>query len=169
MSSLREDRIITIDDLCGQEVAAFLEEHIKDMKAISPPESKHALDLDGLKKPDVTVWTIWDGDTLIGCGAIKELDSTHGEVKPMRTAASYRGKGVGSMLLQHIINEAKQRGYRCLSLETGSMSFFEPARQLYQKFGFQHCGPFLTYKADTNNVFMTKELCSILQFEYSYR
>ena len=149
---------IKVDDLSNPEIAVFLEEHIKDMKSVSPPESKHALDLEGLKKPEITFWTVWDGTTLMGCGAIKELDAEHAEVKSMRTASSYRGKGIASRLLEHIVNEAKQRGYRRLSLETGSMPYFEPARTLYEKFGFTRCAPFSTYKEDMNSVFMTKEL-----------
>jgi putative acetyltransferase len=128
------------------------------MRATSPPESKHALDLEGLKNSDITFWTVWDGETLVGCGAIKELDAQHAEVKSMRTASSHRGKGIASRLLQHVISEAKQRGYRRLSLETGSMPFFKPARLLYSKFGFVPCAPFSTYKEDTNSVFMTKDL-----------
>ena len=154
---------ITVDDLSAPEIALFLQEHITNMRAISPPESKHALDLEGLKKPEITFWTVWHGVTLIGCGAIKELDATHAEVKSMRTAEGYRGQGIASRLLQHIIQEAEQRGYERLSLETGSMAFFEPARTLYAKFGFTHCGPFSTYKEDINSVFMTKELPNGLQ------
>ncbi len=149
---------ISVDDLSNPEIAVFLEEHIKDMKAVSPPESKHALDLEGLKEPEITFWSVWDRATLIGCGAIKKLDAEHAEIKSMRTAAPYRGNGIASKLLQHIINEAKQRGYRRLSLETGSMSYFEPARTLYKKFGFTYCAPFSTYQEDANSVFMTKEL-----------
>ena len=150
---------IKVDDLSKHEIAAFLEEHIQEMKSVSPPESKHALDLKGLRKPEITFWTVWDGTVLIGCGAIKELDVKHAEVKSMRTAASYRGKGIASKLLQHIIDESQQRGYQRLSLETGSMAYFEPARSLYKKFGFAVCSPFSTYREDVNSVFMTKELC----------
>jgi len=149
---------IKIDDLSGSEIAEFLEEHIREMKSVSPPESKHALDLAGLRKPDITFWTVWDGSRLIGCGAIKELDANHAEIKSMRTTASYRGKGIASMLLQHILNEAKLRGYRRISLETGSMPFFEPARNLYAKYGFKNCAPFSTYKEDPNSVFLAKDL-----------
>jgi putative acetyltransferase len=149
---------IRVDDLFGAEIADFLEEHIKDMKAVSPPESKHALDLEGLRKPEITFWTVWDGNSLIGCGAIKELDVEHAEVKSMRTSIAHRGKGVASMLLQHILKEAKLRGYQRISLETGSMPFFEPARNLYRKYGFNICAPFSTYKEDSNSVFMTKKL-----------
>lgn len=112
-----------IDDLRGCEIAEFLKEHIREMKSVSPPESKHALDLEGLRKPEITFWTVWDEGRLIGCGAIKELGADHAEIKSMRTAASYRGKGVASMLLQHILKEAKLRGYRRISLKTGSMPF----------------------------------------------
>jgi putative acetyltransferase len=149
---------IEIDDLTGPEIAAFLEEHLHDMRAISPPESKHALDLDGLRQPEITFWTVWDGSRLIGCGALKELDARHGEIKSMRTSAAYRRSGVASRLLQHIIDTAQARRYRRLSLETGSMPFFAPARRLYAKFGFVSCPPFADYVEDPNSVFMTRLL-----------
>ena len=149
---------IKIDDLCGSEIAEFLEEHIREMKSVSPPESKHALDLEGLRKPEITFWTVWDEGGLIACGAIKKLDANHAEIKSMRTCVSYRGKGVASMLLQHILKKAKLQGYQRISLETGSMPFFAPARNLYTKYGFKYCAPFSTYKEDPNSVFMTREL-----------
>jgi putative acetyltransferase len=149
---------IRIDDLSGPEIAAFLEEHIRDMRAVSPPESKHALDLESLRKPEVTFWTVWDGSVLAGCGALVELDAAHGEVKSMRTASACRGKGVASMLVRHMLEEAVRRGYRRLSLETGSTTFFAPARALYAKFGFAPCRPFSGYKKDPNSVFMTRAL-----------
>jgi putative acetyltransferase len=149
---------IRIDDLTGSEIAAFLEEHIRDMKSVSPPESKHALDLDGLRSPDITFWTVRDETGLIACGAIKRLDAEHAEVKSMRTASSCRGQGVASTLLRHMLDEAGRRGYRRLSLETGSMPFFEPARKLYEKFGFGYCTPFADYRDDPNSVFMTRIL-----------
>ena len=149
---------IRVDDLSGPEIAGFLEDHIRDMRSVSPPESKHALDLEGLRKPDITFWTVWENHQLVGCGAIKELDSTHGEIKSMRTRASHRGKGIGSFVLKHILSVAKERGYRRVSLETGSMAFFEPARRLYTSHGFRDCAPFANYKEDPNSVFLTKEL-----------
>lgn len=149
---------IKIDNLLGAEIANFLEEHIQEMKAVSPPESKHALDLEGLRKPEITFWTVWDNDNLVGCGAIKKLDAEHAELKSMRTKVSCRGKGVASMLLKHILNEAKLRGYQRVSLETGSMPFFDPARNLYRKYGFKDCAPFATYKEDPNSFFMAKDL-----------
>ncbi len=149
---------IIVDDLSGPEIAGLLEEHLADMRRVSPPESVHALDLDGLRKPEVTFWTVWDGGTLAGCGALKELDPRHGEIKSMRTAADYQMRGVASLLLGHLIEEARRRGYRRLSLETGSMTFFEPARRLYARFGFRTCEPFAGYREDPNSVYMTREL-----------
>jgi putative acetyltransferase len=147
---------IRLDDLTGPEIAQLLQEHLDDMHLHSPPESVHALDLDSLKKPDVTFWSIWSEDgRLVGCGALKELDETHGEIKSMRTANVFRGKGAGKLMLRHIVDEAKRRGYSRLSLETGSMAAFEPARQLYESHGFKNCGPFADYVLDSNSVFMT--------------
>jgi putative acetyltransferase len=152
---------IRIDDLRGPEIAAFLDEHIRDMRSVSPPESKHALDLDGLRKPDITFWTVWDDRQLVGCGAIKELDAAHGEIKSMRTSASHRKKGVATFVLQHILRVAKERGYSRVSLETGSMPFFEPARRLYRSHGFRECAPFANYREDPNSVFLTKDLTEV--------
>ena len=100
----------------------------------------------------------WDGEQLIGCGALKELDSRHGEIKSMRTASSHRRKGAAKQMVQHILAEARRRGYRRLSLETGATEAFEPARRLYEKFGFDYCGPFGDYGADSNSAFMTKQI-----------
>ncbi|WP_312871772.1 GNAT family N-acetyltransferase [Amycolatopsis acididurans] len=149
---------IEIDDLSGPEIAEFLAEHLADMQAMSPPESKHALDLEGLRKPDVTFWTLKDGDVIVGCGALKALDPGHAEIKSMRTGAAYRGRGVASRVLTHLIAEARARGFSRLSLETGSMEFFAPARALYAKHGFEYCEPFGDYREDPNSVFMTLTL-----------
>ena len=149
---------IRVDDLRGAEVIELLQEHLRCMRLVSPPESVHALDLDGLRKPGVTFWSIWNGSDLAGCGALKELNEKHAEIKSMRTAYAYQRKGVASQVLRHLMEEAKRRGYRRLSLETGSMEYFEPARRLYASFGFSHGGPFGDYGEDLNSVFMTKEL-----------
>ncbi len=149
---------IRVDDLRRPAVIRLLEDHLRSLRAVSPPESCHALDLDGLREPDVTFWTLWIGSEVAGCGALKELDAEHGEIKSMRTADAHRRKGVASRVLEHIIAEARGRGYRRLSLETGSMEFFEPARQLYSSFGFTLCRPFATYVDDPNSVFMTREV-----------
>jgi len=149
---------IKVDDLSGVEIATLLKIHLQSLSALSPPESMHALDLDSLRKPEITFWSVWDGNELAGCGALKELDREHAEIKSMRTAAGHLRKGVASRMLEHIIQEARRRKYRRLSLETGSMAAFEPARRLYAKFGFKACGPFVGYVEDPNSVFMTLEL-----------
>ena len=150
---------IKIDDLKGSEIHQLLREHLQNMKLLSPPESVHALDIDALCKPEITFWTVWENGELLGCGALKELDSQHAEIKSMRTSSSRLRKGVATHLLNHIIEEANRRRYRRLSLETGSMEAFEPARRMYAKFGFEYCGPFADYIEDPNSVFMTRELC----------
>ncbi|WP_308367777.1 MULTISPECIES: GNAT family N-acetyltransferase [unclassified Microbulbifer] len=149
---------IKVDDLNGPEVAELLSEHLSGMAQHSPPESIHALDLEALRRPEITFWSAWDGPELMGCGALKALDTRHAEIKSMRTASAYLRKGVARQLLQHILDQARSRGYRRLSLETGSMAAFEPARRLYASFGFEYCGPFADYREDPNSVFMTREL-----------
>ena len=126
------------------------------MRAISPPESVHALDLDGLRRPEITFWTAWSGNALLGCGALKELSPDHGEVKSMRTARAHRRSGVARAMLAHIVAAARRRGYQRLRLETGSMAEFAPARSLYERFGFRYCEPFAGYVDDPNSVFMTR-------------
>ncbi|MDM5197201.1 GNAT family N-acetyltransferase [Fictibacillus enclensis] len=150
--------VIREDDLTGTEIRSLIGEHLQGMQLYSPPESIHALNLDGLRKPDITFWSVWTDGELMGCGALKELDAQHGEIKSMRTATSHLRKGVAQKLLQHIIAEAKHRGYERLSLETGSMEAFEPARRLYARFGFEVCEPFAHYTNDPNSVFMTMKL-----------
>jgi putative acetyltransferase len=149
---------IIVDDLSGHDVHDLLREHMRNMHLHSPPESVHALDLDGLRQPEITFWTAWEGGELLGCGALKELDETHGEIKSMRTAAAHLRKGVGRRILQHILAEARRRGYRRVSLETGSGEAFQPAQRLYESFGFAYCGPFDGYVEDSFSVFMTLEL-----------
>ncbi len=136
----------------------FLEEHMAQMRRQSPPESVHALPIEGLRRPEVTFWSIWEDGELLGCGALKELDALHGEIKSMRTVARHLRKGVATAMLNHILEEARRRGYRCLSLETGVQPAFEPARRLYERTGFSSCGPFADYTDDPNSVFMTKEI-----------
>ena len=149
---------IKLDDLKDPRVHELLNEHVLSMMAISPPESVHALDLDKLKKPDISFWSAWEGEELLGCGALKELDDLHGEVKSMRTASAHLRKGVAGQILAHIVDAARRRGYRRVSLETGSMEEFAPARALYERSGFTYCGPFADYTDDPNSVFMTIEI-----------
>jgi putative acetyltransferase len=156
---------ILVDDLTGQAIADFLEEHVQEMRSITPLESKHALDLDGLRKPEITFWSVMDGDVLVGCGAIKRLDPDHAELKSMRTKPARKRSGIASLLLEHILAEARRMGFTRISLETGSAEFFEPARSLYRKFGFSDCEPFADYKPDPNSAFMTRLLSTVSKVE----
>lgn len=145
----------TLDD---PRVAGLVRLHLTRARAETAVGSSHALDLSGLRAPDVTFWSAWEGNELAGVGALRTLDADHGEVKSMFTAESLRGKGVGSAILRHIIQQAKARGMTRLSLETGSWPYFEPARALYRRHGFTECPPYAHYKPDPNSVFMTLEL-----------
>lgn len=149
---------IEIDDLSRPAIHALLKEHLQSMRALSPPESVHALDLDKLRQPGISFWSAWEGTTLLGCGALKELDPKHGEVKSMRTPEALRRRGAGRAILTHLVEVARARGYQRLSLETGSMAAFLPAQRLYRSFGFDYCGPFADYLEDPNSVFMTLRL-----------
>jgi len=149
---------IEIDDLTRPEVHALLNEHLANMYELSPPQSVHALDLAKLRTPDITFWTVWEDDELIGCGALKELTPTHGEIKSMRTPKRLRRRGAGRAVLAHIIETAKRRGYRTLSLETGAHAACLPAQNLYRSFGFDYCGPYANYREDPNSVFMSLTL-----------
>ena len=149
------------DDLTGDEVQALLRLHLAGMHENSPPESVHALDLSGLCAPGVTFWTAWDKADLLGCGALKELDPAHGEIKSMRTAPAHLRKGVAARLLEHVIAVAETRGYKRLSLETGSGAAFEAAHALYGRYGFEACGAFADYpKDDPFSRFMSRALSS---------
>lgn len=146
------------DDLSGAAVRALLEEHLEDMYATSPPESVHALDLDALRAPDIAFYSAWDGDTLLGCGALRDLGGGHLEIKSMRAARGQRGRGTGAAILRYLLDEAVRRGAVRVSLETGIEPYFEPARRLYQRHGFVECAPFSDYVPDPNSVFMTRRL-----------
>ncbi|HEY6794100.1 MAG TPA: GNAT family N-acetyltransferase [Kineosporiaceae bacterium] len=149
---------IIVDDLSGQQIAGFLQEHLEQMRSISPPGSKHALALDELREPDITFWSVLDQEVLIGCGALKRLDPEHAELKSMRTAPARRRSGIAELLLRHVIAEARRMGFNRISLETGSADFFLPARRLYEKFGFEYCPPFGDYAPDQHSAFMTRTL-----------
>ena len=149
---------LEVDDLSRPAIHALLNEHLQSMYELSPPESVHALDLEKLRKPEITFWSAWEGPLLLGCGALKELDPTHGEVKSMRTPNAHRRRGAGRAILSHVIGVAKSRAYERLSLETGAQAAFEPARRLYESFGFSYCGPFGDYIEDPNSAFMTLRL-----------
>ena len=141
-------------------ILKLLEEHLADMNATSPPESVHALDVSSLQDESVTFWSGWKANKLMGCAAIKRLDANHVEIKSMRTSSVARNQGVASLLLQHALDFSRQEGITRVSLETGSMGFFAPARALYEKYGFHYCEPFGDYTLDPNSQFMTLELHS---------
>jgi putative acetyltransferase len=149
---------IEVDDLTRPAVHALLQEHLQNMHAWTPAESVHALDLEALRRPEVTFWTAWENELLVGCGALKELDPGHGEVKSMRTPAAIRRRGAGRATLERIVAEARTRGYLRLSLETGAAETFAPARRLYESAGFVACGPFDGYVEDPNSLFLTLAL-----------
>jgi putative acetyltransferase len=146
------------DDLTGKKIVDLLREHLENMHEITPPESVHALDLEALRSPDITFWTAWEDDELLGCGALKELDASTGEIKSMHTVKAHRRKGIASKILDRIIQEAERRAYNCLNLETGVFPEFAPARALYARYGFEYRGSFAEYIDDPNSVFMTKKL-----------
>ena len=149
---------IQLEDPATPDVAALLREHLEDMRSNSPPESVHALDLEALRRPGISFWTVREDGELLGCGAMKHLDAETGEIKSMRTAQQHRGRGVADRLLVHIIEAARQRGLRRLSLETGTPDDFAAARRLYARHGFVECAPFADYRLDPWSVYMTLPL-----------
>jgi putative acetyltransferase len=165
MNALMPQLHIRLDDLSDPRIAKFMEEHLQDMRATSPPESVHALDMDQLRQPEIRFWTAWLADAtvpspgqLVATGALKHLDAEHAELKSMRTAATVRGKGMGRAVLEHLLGQAVDLGYQRISLETGSQPFFEPAYQLYLRYGFTDCAPFGHYVLDPHSRFMTRQL-----------
>ena len=150
--------IIKVDDLSDGFVEALLQEHLKEMHKYSPVESIHALDTSKFRDPKITFWSAWVDAELAACGALKELDLGHAEIKSMRTSKPYLRKGFGAKILQHILAEAKARSYSRVSLETGTNDAFLPARKLYEQFGFKESGPFAGYTQDTYSTFYTREL-----------
>ncbi|MDY6937039.1 MAG: GNAT family N-acetyltransferase [Cyanobacteriota bacterium] len=153
------------DNLTGSQITDLVREHLEEMRGITPPQSTHALDLEALRSPEITFWSAWEGDRLLGCGALKELDAKSGEIKSMRTVRVYRRRGVASRILERIVEEAQRRSYDYLNLETGSAVEFAPARSLYLRYGFEYRGPFAEYTDDPNSVYLTKRLTSPVSIE----
>lgn len=153
----KEFRIIE-DDLTGQEIAALLRFHLGEMHQWSPPESVHAMPIERLRQPDVTFFSAWDGGRLAACGAIKQLDPGHGELKSMRADPAWRGRGAGRAVLHHLLAVARARGYSRVSLETGKPEMFLPARRLYESHGFVPCPAFGDYVEDDFSMCMTLRL-----------
>lgn len=152
------DYTILEDDLTGDEVVALLEQHLAEMASHTPAESVHAMPVARLAGPDVTFWSVWSDGRIAGCGALKEIDPQHAEIKSMRVADDFRRQGVGEVVLRHLLTAAKDRGFERVSLETGSNPPFDPARALYARHGFTPCEPFADYVLDPWSVFMTLEL-----------
>lgn len=146
------------DDLTGHAIAALLRLHLDEMHQWSPPESVHAMPIERLRQPDVTFYSAWIGDQLVGCGALKHLADDHGELKSMRAHPDWRGKGVGKAILHHLLAQARARGYARVSLETGRPEPFLPARRLYESHGFAECPPFGDYVADDFSICMTRAI-----------
>lgn len=149
---------IVVDDLSSPEIIRFLQAHVSQMLRESPPGTSYALDLEALRRPEVTLWSVAEAGTVLGCAAIKRLDAGHAELKSMRTEPTRSRTGIASRLLTHILLESKRMGFVQLSLETGTAEFFRPARRLYEKFGFEHCGPFADYRPGPDNTFLTRML-----------
>ncbi len=149
---------IEVDDLSRPQVHELLREHLENMYELSPPEQGFALDLSKLRVPEITFWTVWQDDELIGCGALKELSPGHEEIKSMRTPVALRGKGAGRAILCQIISVARERGYSKLNLETGTHPAFEPAQNLYRSQGFKESGPFASYRPDPHSIFFELQL-----------
>ncbi|MCE0539570.1 GNAT family N-acetyltransferase [Kineosporia rhizophila] len=150
--------VISLDDVSDPQVVALLEGHVAQMREVSPPESVHALDVEALRAAEITFWAARDGDEVVGCVALKRLDEDHVELKSMRTLPSRLRQGIAGQLLRHAVNEARQAGYKQVSLETGSEDFFEPARTLYARYGFLPTGPFAGYTDDPNSSYFTLRL-----------
>jgi len=149
---------IEIDDVSRPQVIALLEEHLRNMYELSPPDQVFAFDASRLRAPGVTLWTAWQDGLLLGCAALKELSPTQGEVKSMRTPARLRRRGAGRALLDHILQVSRERRYQELFLETGCQPAFAPAQALYRSVGFKECGPFGSYMENGNSVFMSLSL-----------
>lgn len=147
---------IRTDDLSGAATRHLISLHLAGMHATTPAESVHALSIDELRRPEITVWSAWDGGRLVGIGALHQFDETGGELKSMRVADAFRGTGAGRAILRHIVAEARSRGIGTLWLETGAEDFFAPARALYASEGFTECGPFGRYAPDPLSIFMTR-------------
>ena len=140
------------------EVNDLLKKHFIELRSVSPEGSTHVLDIPGLKVPSIKFWSLWENDELIGCGALKFLDDSHGEFKSIRIADKFRKNGLGIKIIDHLINEAKKLNIKKISIETGSGDFFKPARRLFKRCGFEKCDPFAHYKEDINSVYLAKSL-----------
>jgi putative acetyltransferase len=155
---MQDDVEFRVDDLSGEPTRKLIAHHLRRMYESSPAESVHAFDIEKLRHPNVTFWSVWVGDEIAGCGALKRLDGSRGEIKSMRVADKFLRRGIGRAILQHILSEARRRGFSTVWLETGSTGPYVPALKLYESAGFTRCGPFEDYEDDPFSVFMTLQL-----------
>lgn len=146
------------DDLTGQAIANLIQEHLNLMCEVTPAATMYSLDLGSLRSPEITFWSAWQNNTLYGCGALKAIDASSGEIKSMHTAKAYRRQGIATTMLEHIIHQAQRRNYTQLYLETGAIPAFAPARALYERHGFEYRGPFGEYRDDPDSAFMVKQI-----------
>ncbi len=149
---------IRLDDLSGESIKNLLETHLKNAALHSPAEAIFALDIEALKAPEVSFWSVWQNDEILACGALKLLDKAHGEIKSMHTLEPARGKGVGNQLLSHILKQAKLKKLTRVSLETGTAEAYFPAHRLYKRHGFKECTPFADYQESIHSLYMTRNL-----------
>lgn len=152
------DGTIALDDPRATDVRALLQRHLTFARSVTPPEDAHALDLEGLLDPTILFFSYRDGGELLAVGALRHLDDDHAEVKSMHTVEAARGRGIGRAMLDHLIGIARERGYRRVSLETGAMAAFAPARSLYLNAGFEPTAPFGDYRESRNSVYLTLSL-----------
>lgn len=149
---------IKLDDLSGEPIKKLLETHLKNAALHSPEDAIFALDIKALKAPEISFWSAWQDDQILACGAIKMLDQEHGEIKSMHTLEKARGKGIGNQLVCHILQQAKGKNIKRLSLETGTAEAYYPAHRLYKRHGFEQCRPFADYQESIHSLYMTKIL-----------
>ena len=142
------------------EVHELLVKHFIELRSVSPKGSTHVLDIAGLKSSSIKFWSLWEGDTLMGVGALKFLNKAHGEFKSIRVNDKFRNKGYGLEIINHLVNEARKLDIKQLSLETGAGNFFQNARKLFSKCGFKSCDPFSHYEKDVNSVYMSMLICN---------
>lgn len=150
--------MIAPDDPRAPDVRALLERHLELMRRITPPEDVHALDVDGLADPSVTFFSWREGGEVLAVGALREIDPAHAEIKSMHTVRAARGRGIGRAMAEHLLSVARERGYERVSIETGAMEAFAPARALYASLGFEDCGPFAEYPDSPNSHYMTRAI-----------
>ena len=155
---MRNQIEIKLDDLSGDSIKKLLQTHLTNAALHSPQDAIFALDLEALKAPEISFWSVWQNEEILACGAIKMLDKEHAEIKSMHTLEKARGKGIGNQLVNHIIQQARAKNIKRLSLETGTADAYFPAHRLYKRHGFQECPAFSDYQESIHSLYMTKSI-----------